>query len=168
MAVVDYFLKIDGIDGESTDAKHKDEIELLSFSWGVSQTTVQSPTGGSTGKVSFQDIHFTTQTSKASPKLMLACATGSHIKTASLVLRKAGEKPLEYLKISLTDILVSSYAPCGNSGENPVEEFSFNFAKIEFDYTPQNADGSAGEVVTTGYDLKAQKSALDTPRFPSR
>src|SRR5690242_5574091 len=100
MAAVDYFLKVDGIEGESQDHKHKNEIELQSYSWGASQTgTFSTASGGGSGKVQMQDFRFVMKHSKASPKLMLACATGEHIKTALLVCRKAGTQQQEFLKI---------------------------------------------------------------------
>ena len=108
MAAVDYFLKIDGIDGESADSKHKGEINLQSWSWSEHQSGAHAAGGGGgAGKVSMADFHFTMHVNKASPKLMLACATGEHIKKATLVCRKAGKEQQEYLKITFDDVLVS-------------------------------------------------------------
>src|SRR5271165_6880604 len=109
MATVDYFLKIDGIEGESMDAKHKNEIQLQSWSFGESQqgAFVQGG-GGGAGKVTMQDFHFTMQTNKASPKLFLSCANGEHIKSALLTCRKAGKEQQEFLKVTFTNLLVSS------------------------------------------------------------
>jgi len=160
MASVDYFLKLDGIDGESTDSKHKNEIDLESWSWGEAQVGSHGGTGGGggAGKVSMQDFHFTTRTNKASPKLMLACATGEHIKKAVLVCRKAGKEQQEYLKITMSDCLVSSYQLGGSQGDVlPMDQVALNFAKIEFEYLPQKADGSLDSKVVVGYDLKANK-----------
>jgi len=159
---VDAFLKIEGIDGESTDEQHKDAIAISSFSFGVSNPmTISSATGGAgAGKAQFQDFHFTTSMSKASPKLMQACATGQHIKESTLFCRKAGgneRAPVEFLKITLTDLLVSSYQTGGSNDIIPTDQFSLNFAKIEFDYTPQKADGTLGSVVLASWDLKANK-----------
>lgn len=157
---VDYFLKLDGIDGESTDAAHKDSIEVMSFSFGATQTgSLASGGGGGSGKVQFQDFHFTENTSKASPKLFLACASGQHIKKAQLFCRKAGgdQKPLEFMKIELEDVLVSSVQHSGHGGDLPTESISLNFAKIMFTFIPQNADGSAGSPVSAGWDVKANK-----------
>jgi type VI secretion system secreted protein Hcp len=155
----DAFLKLDGIDGESTDAAHKGEIEVLSFSWGVNQTgSLSGGSGGGAGKASFQDLHFNTMVSKASPVLFKACATGQHIKKAVLALRKAGGRQQDFLKIELEDVLVSSYQPAGDAGgDAPVEDLALNFAKIQFSYTTQNADGSAGDSVTAGFDVAANK-----------
>jgi type VI secretion system secreted protein Hcp len=156
----DYLLKLDGIKGESTDAKHKDEIEIESFSWGCTQPgTFSSGGGGGAGKVSFQDIHFTTRVSVASPNLMVACASGQHIKVATLTVRKAGKDQQEYYIVKLSDNLVSSYQSGGSEGSNalPVDQFSLNFAKIEFEYKSQKPDGTLGAPVKGGWDLKANK-----------
>ena len=157
----DAFLKLDGIEGESTDDAHKGEIEVFSFSWGVTQTgTTGGGGGGGAGKASFQDIHFAQRTSKASPLLFKACATGQHIKKAVLTVRKAGgRQQLEFIKIELEDVLISSYLPSGDTGgDAPAEEVALNFSKIQFTYTPQKADGSADEAVTAGFDLKGNTS----------
>lgn len=160
MAVVDYYLKLDGIDGESTDDKHKGEIDIESFSFGVTQTGRHSAQGGGgAGKASFQDMHFVAKISKASPKIMLACATGQHIKSAILVSRKAGGNQEEYLKVTMSDVLVSSFQSggAGHSEVVPTDQFSVNFAKVEMEYKEQKADGTLGGAVKTGYDLKANK-----------
>lgn len=159
MAQVDYFLKIDGIDGESPDEKHKNELQIMSWSWGESNSGshVQGG-GGGAGKVSMQDVHFTTSMNKATPKLMLACATGQHIKNAKLTCRKAGGNQEEYLVITFSDLLVSSYQTGGSGGDvTPVDQFSLNYTKIEFEYKPQKADGTLDAPVKAGYDLKANK-----------
>jgi type VI secretion system secreted protein Hcp len=161
MAQVDYFLKIDGIDGESADSKHKGEIELHSWGFGATQSgTMHSGGGGGAGKVSVQDLHFVTSVSKASPKLFLACCNGEHLKKAVLVARKAGKDQQEYYKITLSDVLVSSYQDGGSSHDGliPVDQVSLNFAKIEIEYKEQKADGSLGGSVKTGYDMKINKA----------
>jgi type VI secretion system secreted protein Hcp len=159
----DYFLKLEGVDGESTDDKHKDWIEIDSFSWGLGEIIGEDSTqprggGGAAGKVQIQDFSFVKKIDKASPVLMLSCATGQHMKEGVLIGRKAGDKPLEYLKIKLTDILISGYQTGGSSGDVvPTDQFSLNFAKIEFSYTPQDPRGGEGKTITTTYDLKAAK-----------
>jgi len=156
----DAFLKIEDsqgnivIQGESTDKGHPGEIEVDSFSWGVAQTgTSGGGSGGGAGRAVSQDFHFSTPLSKASPNLMLACATGKHLPIALLTCRKAGGTgQVEFLKIKLTDVLVSSYALGGSGGgEAPVPEdqFSLNFTKIDFLYTQQRT----GEVVETAFDF---------------
>jgi type VI secretion system secreted protein Hcp len=138
---VDFFLKIDGIPGESHDSKHKDEIDVLSWNWGANNTgTMAGGGGGGAGKVSMHDFHFTMKMNKATPKLMLACATGEHIKKAVMIARKAGKEQQEYMKIVLSDFLVANYQT-GGSSEEPIESISINFAKIEMEYKPQDATG---------------------------
>ena len=159
---VDYFLKIDGIPGESLDHKHKDEIEVHSWSWGENQTgTMSSGGGGGAGKVNMQDFHFVMKVNKATPKLVLACASGEHIKKAVLTCRKAGKDQQEYLKWTFTDLLVSSYQTGGKAAADvvPVDEVSINFTEIQVDYKEQKADGTLGGAITTKYNLKTQSSA---------
>ena len=160
MAIVDYFLKIDGIDGESTDSKHKSEIGVLSWSWGETNTgTSAHGSGGGAGKVSMQDFHFVMYNNKASPKLMLACASGEHIKKAVLTCRKAGKDQQEFFKVTMSDLLVSSYQTGFSGSSNadrrpPVDRFSLNFARIEVAYKQQDAKGSMGAAVQSGWDLR--------------
>ncbi|MDG3005786.1 Hcp family type VI secretion system effector [Paludisphaera mucosa] len=160
MAVVDYFLKIDGVDGESTDSKHKASIDVESWSWGETNSGDAATRGGmGAGKVAMQDFHFVMRVNKATPKLFEKCATGEHIKKAVLTCRKAGKDQQEYLKVTLEDLIVSSYQT-GGSGHGevvPVDQVSLNFSKIEFEYKEQKSDGSLGGSVKAGYDLKANK-----------
>ncbi len=157
----DYYLKIEGVDGEATDEKHKKWIEIDSFSWGCNQEgTFGSRTGGGGGgKVAYSDISFTMSANKASPVLMEACATGKHYTKATLSLARAGEQQVEYYKIEFADVLVSSYQSSGSSGGDsiPMESFSLNFAKIVFNYTPQKDEGGKGTAVPGGFDLQANK-----------
>ena len=158
----DIFAKIGDIKGESFDDKHKDEIDVMSYSWGVSQTgTMAFGGGGGAGKAQFNDFNFTTNVSKASPKLFLACASGEHIKEATITVRRAGENTgsnQDYLILKMTDVMISSYNPSASSGgDRPTESVSMAFAKIEFTYKAQKADGSLDAGITTGWDLKANK-----------
>lgn len=116
--------------------------------------------GGGAGKASFNDFHFTMKVNKATPKLMLACATGEHIKKAVLIARKAGKDQQEYMKVTMSDILVSSYQTGGSEGSNtlPSDQISINFAKIEVEYKEQKADGTLGGSIKAGYDVKANKA----------
>jgi type VI secretion system secreted protein Hcp len=160
MATVDYFLKIEGIEGESTDSKHKGEIDLESWSWGESQSGSHSAGGGGgAGKVHMQDFHFVMRMNKASPKLMLACANGQHITKAIMTMRKAGKEQQEYAKITMSDLLISSYQTGGSAKGDiiPLEQISLNYAKIEFEYKEQKADGTLGGAVKAGWDQKANK-----------
>jgi type VI secretion system secreted protein Hcp len=160
MAAVDYFIKFDGIKGESTDAKHKDEIDIESWSWGATHAGAGgSGSGAGAGKVSMQDFQFVMRLNKASLALLRACATGQHIKTAALTGRKAGKGQLDYLTFKFHDVLVSSYQTGGSEGADvPTDQVSFNFAKIEVDYKEQKPDGSLVPGAQFRYDLKANKT----------
>src|SRR5262245_50008364 len=162
MAGVDYFLKIDGIQGESKADKHKDEMDIMSFSWGATQSgTFAFGGGGGAGKVSMQDFHFTMYDNKASPALFLACATGEHLKSAILTCRKAGKEQQEFLKVTMSDCLVSSFQTGGSAGGNviPTDQVSLNFAKIEHEYKEQDAKGGLGGSVKKTFDLKTVKGS---------
>lgn len=139
-AAADYFLKIDGIVGDSVDRRHQGEIDIESFSWGVSNpATVGSPgTGAGAGKASVQDMHVTALFGKASPQLFQACATGKHFPTATLTARKAGRDQQEFLKIEMKDVLVSSYQT-GGSDSTPTDQFSLSFASATFRQVPPPA-----------------------------
>jgi len=161
MAAVDYFLKLDGIDGESQDSKHKNEIDLLSWSWGETQAgTFQEGGGGGAGRVSMQDFNFVMRANKASPKLLLACATGEHIKSALLTCRKAGKEQQEYLQIKFDGCIVSSFQTGGSGGSDivPCDQISLNFAKIEYQYKEQKLDGTLGGAIKAIYDLQQRKA----------
>jgi type VI secretion system secreted protein Hcp len=153
---VDMFLKLDGVKGESKDHKHKDEIHIESFSWGMSQTGAHgSGGGGGAGKVSVHDISITKFVDKSSPTLMLNCANGKHISEGLITVRKAGEKPLEYLKIKLADILVSSVQSAGHGSDLLTENVTLNFAKFKVEYLEQKPDGSGQPAGEMGWDVKA-------------
>ena len=160
MAKVDYFLKIDGVDGESTDDKHKGEIELESWGVGASNAgSFSSGGGGGTGKVAMADFTIVKKTDKASAKLFTACCTGEHLKTATLVCRKAGGDQQEFLKVILTSVIVSSFQTSGSAGSEviPMEQVSLDFAKIEYKYKEQKPDGSLGGEVIGGWDVTTNK-----------
>ncbi|MEX2176527.1 MAG: type VI secretion system tube protein Hcp [Pirellulaceae bacterium] len=152
---VDMFLKLDGIKGESKDAKHKEEIQIESFSWGLSQTGgMGAGGGGGAGKVQVHDISITKFADKASCALMLACASGKHIPSGLLTVRKAGDKPLEYLKIKLTDILISGVQHAGHGGDLVSENVTLNFTKVQVEYQEQKPDGSGSPAGEMGWDVK--------------
>ena len=156
MAQVDYFLKIDGVDAESNDKKHKGEIELESFSWGQSQSGTSGRGGGAgAGKVQPQDFSFVKRLDKASPVLLIGCATGKHFKSAVLTARKAGGEQQDYLKITMEDVLISSYQVGGSSHSEvvPMDQVTLNFAKLEMSYKGQQADGTLSGEVKQKYDF---------------
>ena len=153
----DVFLKLDGIAGESNDSKHKDEIDIESFQWGLNlPVSFSGGGGGATGKASFQDFSFTANSSKASPKLFLACASGQHIKDGTITVRKSGKDQQEYYTVKLTDCLVSLYDQAAvAAGDVPQDAFALNYSKIEVTYKPQNPDGTLGAPIEAGWDVSA-------------
>lgn len=153
---VDMFLKVEGIKGESQDSKHKEEIDVLAWSWGMSQSgTMHSGSGGGAGKVSVQDISITKYIDRSSPTLMKMCCSGKHVATAKLTVRKAGgDNPVEYIQITLNKVLVSSISVGGSGGEDRLtENISLNFASFKLDYLPQKPDGTADAAVPVGWDI---------------
>lgn len=154
---IDMFLEVEGVPGESIDAVHKGHISLLAWSWGASQSgsTHLGPGGGS-GKVAVQDLSFTKYVDSASHLLLLNCCNGTHIPKAVLTIRKAGgTAPLDYVVLTLNDIIVSSVSTGGSGGEDRLtENIALNFAKFKFEYTKQKADGSAdGGPLPAGWDI---------------
>lgn len=153
-SAVDFFMKVDGIEGESLDDKHKGEIQLLSFSLGATQAGTAGIGGGSgSGKVQLHDFQVTKYFDKASPKLFEACATGKHTPKVVVVCRKAGGTQQEYLKYTFSDVLISSITHSGSGSEVlPTENLSLNYSKIEMEYKPQDEKGGLGGVVKSGWD----------------
>jgi len=156
-AHVDSFLKIDGIEGESTDSKHAKEIALIAYELGVSQRgTAGSQTGGAgAGKAKIRDSLFVAKLDKANINLHLACINGKHIGKANFVVRKAGETPQDYYHITYSDFIVSEFYVVDSESEDqlPLMCFALNFAKIEAEYKPQDAKGGLGGAVKMGWDL---------------
>jgi type VI secretion system secreted protein Hcp len=138
---VDMFLKLDDVKGESRDSKHKDEVDVLAWSWGMSQSgTTHLGGGGGAGKVNVQDLSLTKYVDKASPNLVMATCNGKHYKEALLTVRKAGEKPLEYLKITMKEVMITAVSTGGSGGEDRLtENVTLNFASFKVEYTPQKA-----------------------------
>ena len=156
---VDMFIKIDDVKGESQDKKHADEIDVLAWSWGMSQSgTMHTGGGGGGGKVNVQDLSFTKYIDKASPNLMEYCSNGAQYEEAKLTVRKAGGKdPLEYIIITMTDVIITSVSVGGSGGEDRLtENVSLNFGGVKVDYQPQKKDGSKdGGVLKYGWDIAA-------------
>lgn len=153
---VDAFIKIDGVKGESVAKGHEGEIDILSWSWGMSQSgTTHIGTGGGAGKVNVQDISFTHYVDAATPNLIKACCNGKHFGGAKLVIRKAGENPLEYVIIDLTDILITSVSAGGSGGEERLTEtVTLNFGRFKYSYQPQDKTGAAkGGAIETEYNI---------------
>jgi type VI secretion system secreted protein Hcp len=152
---VDMFIKIDNIKGESTDKTHDGDINVLSWSWGASNSSNAHIGGGSgTGKVNVQDLSFTKYVDSSSHNLIQHCFNGHHLNMAKLVVRKAGKTPLEYIKIQLDQVFVTSVSTGGSGGEDRLtENITLNFAKFKFEYTPQKADGSGGTALPVSIDI---------------
>jgi len=154
----DIFAKIGDIKGESLDAKHKDEIEVLSFSWGVTNAgPPASSGGGGTSKATFQDLSIVHNIDKASPLLMRACATGEHLKDATITHRKAGKGQQEFLIVKMNDVIITGVTHGGASGQTGSESVTVAFAKVDLEYKPQKPDGSLDAGIHFKYDLKANK-----------
>jgi len=152
---IDMFLKIDDIKGESVDDKHPGEIDVLSWSWGMTQSgTTHTGTGGGAGKVTVQDMSVAKHVDKASPNLVLACCNGKHFKQALLTVRKAGEKPLEYLKITMKDLIISAVQISGaGDSERLTEHVTLNFSEFKTEYSPQKADGTGDAAVEAAFNI---------------
>lgn len=154
---VDMFIKIGDIKGEAADKAHGEEIDVLSWSWGMSNSGSAQIGGGSgSGKVNVQGLSFTKYIDKSTPKLMLACCNGKHYDEALLTVRKAGEKPVEYVKVKLTDVLITAVTTGGSGGEDRLtENVTLDFAEFKLDYTPQDSKGAAGTAIPVSWDIAA-------------
>ena len=149
---VDMFLELEGIEGESVDSVHAGKIDVLAWSWGLSQSgTTHMGGGGGAGKVSVQDLSITKYVDKSSPNLFMHCCDGTHIPKASLIVRKAGKTALEYIKVNMEEIIVTSLSTGGSGGEDRLtENVVLNFAKVTFIYNPQDPTGAGvGEIPKT-------------------
>jgi type VI secretion system secreted protein Hcp len=155
----DIFAKLGDIKGESLDSKHKDEIEVLSYSWGVTNAgSMSHGSGGGEGKATFHDLSFVHNVDKASPVLMQACATGTHLKEATITHRKAGKEQHEYLIVKMNDVIITGVSHGGSGDSGHSENVSLSFAKVALEYKPQKPDGSLDAGLFFKYDLKAQKA----------
>ena len=156
----DYFLKIEGIEGESQDKTHKNEIEIESISFGVAQGGGMGyGGGGGVGKASFQDISFTKKVDKATTKISESCAKGTHIPSIVFTDRKAGENPLEFLVVTAKDVIITSHSYSGTPTGEMYESVSFNFTKIKFKYNEQNEKGGARGGNEFGWNVKQNTTA---------
>ena len=151
---MDMFIQIGALKGESKDSVHKEKTDVLAWSWGMSNSGSAHTGGGSgAGKVNVQDLSFTKYIDKTTPDLMLAASNGKHFPDALLIVRKAGDKPVEYLTIKLDQVLVTSVTTGGSGGEDRLtENVTLNFAKVKLIYKAQKADGSKDADITYGWD----------------
>ncbi len=157
----DGFIKIDGIKGETADHKHKEEIEVFSYTWGCKQSgSSSSGSGAGAGKVQVDDFSFVKRYDKSSPILFMKCCTGEHIKDALFTVRKAGGEQVEFIKLKFTDLVITSIQTGGSgSDEIPMETVAFTFTQCHIDYQEQGADGKPkGGPVHGGWDMKANKT----------
>jgi len=152
---MDMFIKIGDLKGESRDKTHKGEIDVLAWSWGMSNSGSAHTGGGAgAGKANVQDVSFTKYVDKSSPDLMLACCNGKHYPTAILILRKAGEKPLEYITLTLTEVMVTAVSTGGSGGEDRLtENVTLNFAQVKVDYVEQTPTGTAGDKPSMSWNI---------------
>jgi type VI secretion system secreted protein Hcp len=156
---VDYFLKLDGISGESVAEGFKDTIQLLSFSWGATQVTSVAGTGGSgAGKADLSDISVMKYLDKASMPIFKALVTGAHIKTGTLSAVKAGSNNKPFLKIDFQELFVTSQQHSASS-EIPTESVSFSYNQIKMEYSTQNEQGILTTTGSVTYNLKENKTS---------
>jgi hypothetical protein len=157
---ISLYMKIDGVTGECPNAKYKDHIELDSFHWGASQpSSMGTGGGGSAGKVSFHDLSATAKLDKAYPTIMQQMANGKHFATVEIKGAKMGEGQMEYLKVTLSDVLITSADVAGAHGAEIVANYSFQAAKLKWWYQAQDDKGkAAGGPVDFGWDIKGNKT----------
>jgi type VI secretion system secreted protein Hcp len=154
----DIFAKLGDIKGESLDSKHKDEIEVLSFSWGVTNAGAAGPGGGAgAGKATFQDLSIVHHIDRATPLLMKACATGTHLKEATITHRKAGKGQQEFFIVKMNDVIITGVTHAVADGQPGSESVTLTFAKVDLEYKPQKPDGTLDAGVHFKYDLKNNK-----------
>ena len=152
---INLFMKVDGADGESANAKHKNWVDIDSFSWGASQpSTMHVGGGGGAGKVTFQDLTVVAPVDKAYPAMLVHCAGGKHITKVQIAACKAGGDEMEYYKITLDDVIVTGVNVSGSEGAQVIVNYSFQSAKVKTEYSMQNKDGSKGATSEFGWDIK--------------
>ncbi|PVZ09736.1 MULTISPECIES: type VI secretion system tube protein Hcp [unclassified Pseudomonas] len=155
---VDMFIKIGDVKGEAQDKVHSGEIDVINWAWGMSQSgNMHMGSGGGAGKVNIQDLHFTKYMDKSTPNLMMACSSGKHYPEAKLTIRKAGgEAQVEYMVITLKEVLVSSVSTGGsNHDDRLTENVTLNFAQVKVDYQPQKSDGTKdGGAINYGWNVR--------------
>jgi len=159
---VDMFLKLDGVKGESKDKAHGQDIDILSWSWGMSNSGSAHQGGGAgSGKVNVQDLSVTKYIDSSSAPLMLSCCNGAHFDTAVLTVRKAGEKPVEYVTIQLQEVLITSVETGGSGGQDRLtESVTLNFAKVKMEYLPQEAKGGKGTMIPFSWNIAANDNEV--------
>jgi len=152
------WIKMDGCKGEATDGDHKDEIDIESYSWGMTHPIDPGGTGQSAGESTASQLTVTKTVDKATPNLMKFCMNAKSFPEVLLTCRKRGEKPIEYLKVTMKNAVVGSVQYSGSGDGTPaMENVSFAFTAVKVEYTPQKDDGSADGAVTMTWDFAANK-----------
>ena len=152
---IDTHIKFDGVEGESTHKDHKGEIEVLSWSWGVSNaSSVGSGTGSGRGKATAQDLHFNHYYDKASPVLAKQCASGKHFKEVVITSRKSGEGQKDFMKITMKEVFISSVSNSGGGDGGIMESVSMSYGSVDFSYKAQDEKGTMGGEVKFGWNTK--------------
>ncbi|MDO5680654.1 MAG: type VI secretion system tube protein Hcp [Pelistega sp.] len=157
---VDMYMKIEGANGESKDANHKDWSDIRSFAWGATQPgSMATGGGGGTGKASFNDLHIVAVIDRAAPAVMKHCATGKHLSKVEVSVCKAGGEQVEYSRITLEDVLVTSVQYTGNhDGDAMMVSYAFQAAKVKQQYWEQTDKGGKGAESVVAYDIKQNKA----------
>ena len=153
---LDTHIKFDGVEGESTNRDHKGEIDVLSWSWGLSAEP-SGGAGGGAGKASAQDLSFIHLYDKASPGLAKAAASGRAIKQVTLAARRAGEGQKDFLKITMKEVFITAVQPSSSEGQGVAESVSVRSRAIAFEYRPTDSKGQLGQPVTFSWDIAANK-----------
>ena len=149
------FLQLDGVDGESTDDRHRNQIDLLSYSWGETQLIIHSGGGGGASKVQVQELHCALHTCKATPALFLGVANGRHFRRAVLTVQRGGQTPVAFLQWALGDVTLSAFETAAEHGSAsaPIDQLSLHFNTLEIAYRQQRADGSLETAIQVGWDV---------------
>lgn len=157
---LDMFMRIEGVNGESKDAHHKDWIDITSFTWGAEQPgSMNTGGGGGAGKVNFDDLAVVARIDKAAPTILKNCATGQHLSKIEISVCKAGGNQIEYSRTTLEDVLVTSIKFIGTKGDEALlMQYSFQAAKVKNQYWEQTDKGSKGAEVQMGYDIKKNQT----------
>jgi type VI secretion system secreted protein Hcp len=161
-----YFLKIEGIRGESNDDRHADEIDIDSLGWAVSENALLTCQPEVRRSV-FQPILVSKRIDRSSPRLMEAAAAGTHFATATLSMDKGGEGRITFIRIKLTDAVVSAYRMGAGGGRLPADGFSLNYTTITVEYVPQRSDGGPGETVSFCWNVKQNRVCPTAPPVPT-
>ena len=154
---IDTHIKFDGVEGESTHTDHKGEVQVLSWSWGVSNASHGAGGGSGKGKATPGDLHLMHLYDKASPVLAKKCAQGVHFPTVVITSRKSGEGQKDFLKITMKEVFITSVQPAGSSGGDIAESVSMSYGSVEFAYKPQDEKGGLGGEVKFAWDTKTTK-----------